>query len=29
MLRELLQFHASHCPILAVKRRVCQHRHGH
>ncbi len=28
MLRKLLQFHDGHCPILAVKRRVCQRRHG-
>ncbi len=28
MLHKLLQFHSGHCPLLAVKRRVCQHRHG-
>ena len=28
MLHKLHEFHSSHCPILAVKRRVCQRRHG-
>ncbi|MEX1173874.1 MAG: hypothetical protein WEG56_14860 [Chloroflexota bacterium] len=28
MLHKLREFHSSHCPVLAVKRRVCQRRHS-
>ena len=28
MLHKLREFHSDHCPILAVKRRVFQRRHG-
>lgn len=28
MLRKLLTFHSDHCPVLAIKRRVCARRKG-
>lgn len=28
MLRKLAQFHSDHCPVLAVKRRICARRKG-
>ncbi len=28
MLRKLFQFHGDHCPVLAVKRRICARRNG-
>ncbi len=26
MLRKLFEFHSDHCPVLAVKRRICARR---
>lgn len=26
MLRKLFRFHSDHCPVLAVKRRICARR---